>query len=613
MQWLAKTVRTVVSRWRDALVVFRAVWRRLMAVQVAFALLTGAILSPALAWLLERLVESSGHYAVSNYDLVSFGMSWAGMAFAVLGVVMTLALLYFEYAGLLIVAAEGTGVSVVEVMRRNLSRFPAMAELALRQLGVLALAAIPFAGGAVVVHRTYLAEHDINYYLHLQPREWVVAVRWIILLSVVYGGCAAGLALRWLFALPLLLSGQFSPRVALGRSWGLTRRWLSAALTTVGGWWLFVGILGSAAAAVVGGISGWVLDGLGNRLPLVLLAVGTFLLVGTALALSLAFLGKGVGIILVRVLLHEADPGEAVPAARVSRTRTHPPDRRMLRPVWVGLGLVFAAMMTVGTFWIQSIDLSEELKITAHRGSSKLAPENTLSAVRQAVEDKADMAEIDVQTTRDGVVVLLHDRDFMRLAGDPRRLEDLTLARAREVDVGRAFHERFSGESIPTLEEVIGEVRGRLSLNVELKYNRSDPALAPAVIELIRREGVLGDCVITSLDLAALETVKKLEPEAVAGLIVTQSVGDPTRLPVDFLSLNTAQATSRLISHAHRRGKAVHVWTVNDRATMELMIERGVDNVITDHPADMRAVLLERAALTPAEKLALRLRRLLTD
>jgi glycerophosphoryl diester phosphodiesterase len=511
------------------------------------------------------------------------------------------------------VAAEGPGVSVVEVLRRNLSRFSAMAELALRQLGVLVLASIPFGAGAAVVYHVYLGEHDINYYLHLQPREWVVAVRWIILIALGYGACVAVLALRWLFALPLLLVGQVSPRDSLGRSWRLTRGRLGAALTTVGGWWLFVGILGSVGAAVLRGISGWVLDGLGERVPLVLLAVMTTLLVGTGLALSLAFLGKGVGVILVRVLLHAVDPSGAAPASVVGQVRRHTPDRRIPRPFWVGLGLVFAGMMAMGSLWVQGIDLSEDVKITAHRGSSKLAPENTLSAIRQALEDEADMAEIDVQTTRDRVVVLLHDRDFMRLAGDPRRLEDLTLARAREVDVGRAFNERFSGESIPTLEEVIREVRGRLSLNIELKYNRSDPALAPAVIELIRGEGILGECVITSLELAALEMVKELEPEAVTGLIVTQSVGDPTRLPVDFLSLNTARATGRLISHAHRQGKAVHVWTVNDRATMERMIERGVDNVITDYPADMRAVLRERTALTPAEKLALRLRRLLTD
>src|SRR4029453_9073215 len=150
------------------------------------------------------------------------------------------------------------------------------------------------------------------------------------------------------------------------------------------------------------------------------------------------------------------------------------------------------------------------VKVTAHRGSSARAPENTPSAGRQAITDGADFVEMDVETTAGGGVVVLHDGDLMRMAGDSRRLRDLTLSQAKELDVGKKFKAEFVGERIPTLAEVIGLSRGRIQLNIELKYNRPDPALAGNVVELLRREAFLTNCVITSLDPAALTEVQRL-------------------------------------------------------------------------------------------------------
>jgi glycerophosphoryl diester phosphodiesterase len=133
------------------------------------------------------------------------------------------------------------------------------------------------------------------------------------------------------------------------------------------------------------------------------------------------------------------------------------------------------------------------------------------------------------------------------------------------------------------------------------------------VVDLLRRKGFVDQCVITSLDLASLQEVKRIGPGLETGLVVTQSVGNPARLPMDFLSVNTAAVSEGLISQAHKKGMAIHVWTVNDTVTMTRMVELGVDNVITDKPAEMRRLLEERAKLNPAEKLALQMRRRLVD
>jgi glycerophosphoryl diester phosphodiesterase len=290
-----------------------------------------------------------------------------------------------------------------------------------------------------------------------------------------------------------------------------------------------------------------------------------------------------------------------------------PLDSRVL-PTWAkpALGVIGAVLLVVSGFgtWQYIAHVTSEIpvEITAHRGSSRGAPENTLSALRQAMLEGADYAEIDVQSTRDGRVVLLHDGDLMRVAGDPRRVEDLTVEELRELDVGRWFSEEFSGERIATLEEAIDLVRGRLKLNIELKYNRPDPSLGERVVRILRTKNFVSECVITSLTADELLRLGKQTPELRTGLIVTAALGDTTRMPVAFLSMNTTRISHGSVKLAQRQGKAIHVWTVNDRVTALRMIEMGVDNLITDEPEMIGALRQELRELSQPELVALALR-----
>lgn len=198
-----------------------------------------------------------------------------------------------------------------------------------------------------------------------------------------------------------------------------------------------------------------------------------------------------------------------------------------------------------------------------------------MAAFRRAVEAGADYIELDVQHTRDGQVVVLHDGDLMRMGGDPRKIGELTMAELDSIDIGRRYGPAFAGEHVPALEEVIDLARGHLKINIELKYNVPDSTLAPAVIDLLRRKDFMDQVVITSLDYGAIRQVERIEPSLRTGLIVTASVGNVLKTEADFLSLNAARATPKLIRQAHRAGKDVHVWTVNDPAAMLRMVERG--------------------------------------
>jgi glycerophosphoryl diester phosphodiesterase len=107
--------------------------------------------------------------------------------------------------------------------------------------------------------------------------------------------------------------------------------------------------------------------------------------------------------------------------------------------------------------------------------------------------------------------------------------------------------------------------------------------------------------------------VEKIMPSLDTGLIVTAAVGNVTRTDTDFVSLNSARATATLVDQARAAGKKVHVWTVNKPEVMLRMIERDVDNIITDDPAMLVRVMRDRNALTPQEQVGVRLRVLFTD
>jgi glycerophosphoryl diester phosphodiesterase len=270
---------------------------------------------------------------------------------------------------------------------------------------------------------------------------------------------------------------------------------------------------------------------------------------------------------------------------------------------WIIAAVIAGATGVVAMSVHDELGMEDNVEVTAHRGSSKKAPENTLSAITQAIEDRADYAEIDVQETADGVVVLLHDSDLMRLAGVDRKIWDATYSEIASLDVGIWFSPQFSHERIPTLDQAIATARGRIKLNIELKYNGHDKRLAEEVVEIVRKNGFGQECVITSLDYEGLLTVRRLDGRIKTGHIVAKAIGDIMSSDVDVLSVQWKLASADFIAKAQKNKKEVHVWTINDSKLMERFIDLRVDNIITDHPDLLVQILQRRSRMSDMERL----------
>lgn len=231
------------------------------------------------------------------------------------------------------------------------------------------------------------------------------------------------------------------------------------------------------------------------------------------------------------------------------------------------------------------VQLLNETDIAAHRGYSAEAPENTIPAFEQAIENLTDYVELDVQELKDGTVIVMHDSDFKRVGGLKKNVWEVNYEDIEDLDVGKWFSKDYEGTTIPTLEEVLEFSKGKLKLNIEIKLTGHEQNLEKTVVELIEKYKMEEECVITSFQPKALKNVKSYNEEIKTGYILRVAYGDFSKVEfADALSINYSFATQSLINNAHDDGLEVYVWTVNTAESVNEMLEKGVDMIITDDP-----------------------------
>jgi glycerophosphoryl diester phosphodiesterase len=236
-----------------------------------------------------------------------------------------------------------------------------------------------------------------------------------------------------------------------------------------------------------------------------------------------------------------------------------------------------------------------DVYITAHRGASGLAPENTLAAIKKAMELGAQYSEIDVQETADGKIILLHDDNLKRTAGVNKNIWEIKFDDLKFLDVGSWFDQEFKNEPVPTLESVIDLVKGRMKLNIELKTNGFQVALAERVVKIITEKNFISDCILTSFNFSEVEKVQTIDSDIKYGYIFSKMPDSNIfDAPGKVLSVNRKLIDHQFLEKAHQAKKEVHVWTVNDTREMSRLIDMGVDNIITNYPDRLYHVVYQK-------------------
>ncbi|GAC1422519.1 MAG: glycerophosphodiester phosphodiesterase [Ktedonobacteraceae bacterium] len=240
----------------------------------------------------------------------------------------------------------------------------------------------------------------------------------------------------------------------------------------------------------------------------------------------------------------------------------------------------------------------------AHRGGSRLAPENTLAAFRTALTLSVDAIELDVQMTRDGHAIVFHDNTVEKLTDGAGNILDLDFAYLRSLNAAAHFPGGWpEPQRIPTLREVLDLARARTQVYVEIKTSKRDgthgryPDIAETVVKEIRAAGMLASVLIISFDLSVLPLIKSLEPSLKTAAIISEDIWDPksenafegllqqaTALGVDWLNMDNNLFIPDMPERVHAHGLKLGCWTVNTLEEMRRLASTGIDSITSDRP-----------------------------
>lgn len=239
--------------------------------------------------------------------------------------------------------------------------------------------------------------------------------------------------------------------------------------------------------------------------------------------------------------------------------------------------------------------------IIAHRGASGHAPENTLAAFERAVELGAGFIETDLHLTRDARFVAIHDRTLERTTNGRGVVRDFTLAELRQLDAGLWFDRQFSGQQIPTLEEILAFSRKHdVVFYFEIKYETAW-GMHHALVAALQTAENAARSIVLSFDPETLLTLRRLDASVMTGLLAEKAQPDLIRAALDIgarqLCPHSDLVTRELVEQAHRADLHVVTWTVNDAEKMRAAIDAGVDGIMTDLPDRLRAAIEDRASL----------------
>lgn len=240
----------------------------------------------------------------------------------------------------------------------------------------------------------------------------------------------------------------------------------------------------------------------------------------------------------------------------------------------------------------------DRIQVTSHRGFSHSVPENTLPAIEKAIEEQADYVEVDVRVTKDGELVLLHDNNLKRTTGVNKKIWNATYDETSKLDAGKWLSSEFTGTKIPTLREVFEMSKGKVMLNLDLKYRNEEDGLAEKVVALMEEYDMEWQCVVTSTSLKCLDKIKELNTNIRTGFITYQIyTGLYENKSIDFFSMKYNMVSKGVVRQVHKNGKELHVWTVNSKTELERLERIGVDNIITDNPAYAKQVLYQESEM----------------
>ena len=600
------------SSWRSVVLLWKPMAGWTLLVYAVFTALLAPVLVATLNWGIFR----GDRLIVGNEELYTWFFSPSGFSYLFLVLLITLTGLVIRYAGLFQIVTDfllGRSVSVKDTSLHIAARIPILIKLCVITIFGAILLLIPLFIGLGIIYLVWLAEFDINYYILTPPPEWYSALTW----GSIWGGAwflfAVFVAACALPALPAYLDGKKTLFEALREVWeapmSKTLQLIKAVVMAVLFWVALRLLVDALLIYIFFIITDWAHSAF-DSLRLIVFITGNYLFLSLGIGAVISFFGFSmISVIITKFYYSYSRPTleQEIPGLWRLTKKTMGILAWWTKPARA-ISLILIIVMgglTVSYFIVDTtIDERQVLNI-AHRANALGAPENSIAALENSITVGADMAEIDVQMTADGTVVVLHDADLMRVAGDPRRIRDVTYDDISDLLLITDQDLPEDKIGIPTLQQYLSGSRDQIKLLIELKYYGFYPELAEETIRVVRENQMEDQVLFMSLSMAAVQQVKEIAPYVAMGYTSAAAAGDLGRLPVDFLAIFHQNITPQLISDYSERGRPIYAWTVNRAEEMIGAIERGADGLITDEPVLAGAIIEEMNQLSRAERLLL--------
>ncbi|MBT2662054.1 glycerophosphodiester phosphodiesterase family protein [Bacillus sp. ISL-45] len=247
---------------------------------------------------------------------------------------------------------------------------------------------------------------------------------------------------------------------------------------------------------------------------------------------------------------------------------------------------VFAAETTIGEL--------RQFDTVAHRGAAGYAPENTIAAFDMGLEMKADYIEIDVQRSKDGKLVIIHDTTVDRTTDGTGKVGELTLEELRSLDAGSFKGEQFAGEKIPTFEEILDRYHGKIGILIELKAPQLYPGIEEEVTQELKERNLdkpqNDKIIIQSFNFESMKKIDALLPNVPIGVLTYSSLHTTDAALQEFAKYadlfnpSYGLVTRELVDKVHSLGMEIQSWTVRSPEAAQFLIDMKVDGIITDYP-----------------------------
>lgn len=564
---------------------FRCNFKAVILFEMIYKLLALLIIVPFNYFVLQGYMDQVGLQYINHTNILEFIFSLSGLLSIVCILVISFIAIFIEIAVLIYIADKGHKgqkahllegmIHCIRILPKKISKYHVVIVLMIGIIGPLTGLGLYNAMIKQIVVPDFIQEALFKSW----QGKIVFTVSMIALCMIL---------VRWILALPIFITKDVTLAEAFKESIGIYKESKYKLIGAILLWGTGIWLLRVTIILVYIGIG-----------TVTLMFLKPFEIMGTVfvvLYLLLFLAGKSIISLIMLplfiIFLIEIYNGYSHQAVieRVVRCEEHYKESRIYHllvhykktATQIVLTLFITLVIGTAVAIVGDSVINKKIDVTAHRGSSIKAPENSISAVRLAIEEQADYVEIDVMLTKDEEVVLFHDTTLKRISGSDEKIKDMTLEQVKKVDNGSYFSSVYKGETIPTLKEVLQLAKGKVKLNIELKPVGNGDLLAEKVAQIIKSYGMEEEVVVSSLDYKCIEAFINQEINVRTGYIVSLGVGHFSQLPVDFISVEYGLLTEELVYDMHLWGKEVHVWTINDPEKVRDVARLRVDNIITD-------------------------------